>query len=72
MSSLTSTHYEWITNEYGLTTGAIFTTHWTRGDMMETYLRLHRDDPRTVSIYEGEFMTIVETYLHEKDARVDA
>ena len=48
MSSLTSTHYEWITNEYGLTTGAIFTTHWTRGDMMETYLRLHRDDPLSV------------------------
>ena len=64
MSSLTATHYEWIVNDEGITKGAVVTTHWTRNDMMETYLRLHRDDPRTKSIYEGEFMTIVETYLN--------
>ena len=66
-----ATHYDWIVRD-GLTKGAIVTTHWCRGDMMETYLRLHRESPKTVSIYEGEFMTIVETYLHEEDARVAA
>ena len=72
MSRLVANHFEWIQNEDGLTKGAVVTTHWTRGDMMETYLRLHRECPKTVSVYEGEFMTIVETYLHEEDARVVA
>ena len=67
-----TTHYDWIVDEDGLTKGAVVTTHWTRGDMMATYLKLHRESPKTVSVYEGEFMTIVETYLHEKDARVEA
>ena len=70
MSSLTTQHYEWIVGDDGLTKGAVVTTHWTRGAMMETYLRLHRESPKTTSVYEGEFMTIVETYLHEEDARV--
>ena len=69
---LVTTHYDWIVNDDGLTKGAVVTTHWTRGDMMQTYLRLHRESPKTVSVYEGEFMTIVETYLHEEDARVRA
>lgn len=71
MSNITTMHYDWIVRD-GLTKGAFVTTHWTRGDMMETYLRLHRESPKTVSVYEGEFMTIVETYLHEEDARVQA
>ena len=72
MSNVTAKHYEWIQDDDGLTKGAFITTHWTRGDMMETYLSAHRNDPKTKSIYEGEFMTIVEVYVHEEDARVDA
>ena len=72
MSRLAASHFEWIVNDDGLTKGAVVTTHWTRGDMMAHYLRLHRESPKTVSVYEGEFMTIVETYLHEEDARVGA
>ena len=62
---LHATHYEWIVNDQGTTKGAIVTTHWTRADMMRNYLKLHRESPKTVSVYEGEFMTIVETYLHD-------
>ncbi len=60
MSNVHTAHYEWLHNDEGLTTGAIVTTHWTRGPMMQAYLRLHRESPNTVSIYEGESMTIVE------------
>lgn len=63
MSSITATHYGWIVDDDGLTKGAVVTTHWLRGDMMETYLKLHRESPKTVSVYEGEFMTIVEVKL---------
>ena len=63
MSNLHTAHYDWIVDDDGLTTGAIVTTHWTRGCMMQAYLRLHRESPKTVSVYEGEFMTIVEVHL---------
>ena len=63
MSKIHASHYEWIVNDDGLTTGAIVTTHWTRGSMMDTYLRLHRESSKTVSVYEGEFMTIVEVRI---------
>ena len=72
MSNVTATHYDWIVDDDGLTKGAAVTTHWTRGEMMQHYLKLHRESPKTASVYEGEFMTIVETYLYEADARVEA
>ncbi len=63
MSDVHTSHFNWLVNDDGLTTGAIVTTHWTRGPMMQAYLRLHRESPKTVSVYEGEFMTIVEVRL---------
>mgnify|MGYP001192764686 FL=1 len=72
MSNVTATHFDWIVDDDGLTKGATVTTHWLRGEMMQHYLKLHRESPKTASVYEGEFMTIVETYLHEEDARVEA
>jgi hypothetical protein len=50
-------------DEDGLTCGATITTHFTRGEVMDTYVDLHRKDPRTKDIYVGEFMTIVEVSL---------
>jgi len=63
MSKIHASHYEWIVNDDGLTVGAVVTTHWCRGELMDTYLRLHRESPKTVSVYEGEFMTIVEVRI---------
>ena len=58
MSKINASHYEWITNDDGLSIGAVVTTHFTRGPIMEEYLKLQREDPKCVEIYEGEFMTI--------------
>jgi len=65
MSKIHASHYEWIVNDDGLTVGAVVTTHWCRGAIMDVYLDIHRQSPKTKRVYEGEFMTIVETYLHE-------
>jgi len=58
MSNIHASHFDWITNDDGLNIGAVVTTHFTRHEIMREYLRLQREDPKCVEIYEGEFLTI--------------
>ena len=58
-----TTHCKFHLDERGLTCGATITTHFTRGDIMDNYVELHRKDPRTTDIYVGEFMVIVEVNM---------
>ncbi len=67
MSKIHAQHYDWITDGDGLSIGAVITTHFTRGPVMDEYVKLQHKDPKCVEIYEGEFMTVCKVAIFKAE-----
>ena len=60
---ITTTHFKFHKDEYGLTRGCTITVHFARREMIPAYVQAHRDDPKTVDIYVSEDCVIAEVGL---------
>jgi hypothetical protein len=65
MSDITAVHYDFKTDDDGLTSGMTVTRHFTRQRMKDTYVAKCKADPMYVDVYVGDDCVIAEVRVNK-------
>lgn len=63
MSDISAVHYQYHTDERGLTVSITVTRHFTRQGVKDTYVEVCAEDPAYTNIYVGDDVVISEVKI---------